>query len=126
MLQKEVPCISRRFLHTKFSASIASIASSVLLSPTRSQPSSSKPPLPPGAKENVSVVLRLNALASKLEKKSVLKKLDYNKVVVEQSNILPPKFDGDVIFKLPLVPPTLASTQAKPMAGMEKHYDGHV
>ena len=68
----------------------------------------------------------LKALCCKPGKKSILKKLNYDKLVVERLDYLPPKFDGDVIFELPSVAPTTSATQAKSMAGMDKRYDGHV
>ena len=58
--------------------------------------------------------------------RNVLSKIDYDTIDIHKVNILPPTFNGDVIFELPSVDTCNTSSQAKQMTGMDKRYDGHV
>ena len=58
--------------------------------------------------------------------KNVMKKLDYDSLRTVHAKFLPPRFDGDVMFVLPLVSNAALHTKAKSMDGMDKRYDGHV
>ena len=57
--------------------------------------------------------------------RNVLSKLDYDNIPVHRVTVLPPSFNGNVIFELPAVDSAGASSHAKQMAGMDKRYDGH-
>jgi hypothetical protein len=52
-----------------------------------------------------------------------LKSLDYVTMRIEAINFLPMKFDGDVLFELPLACKPMRIS--KQMQGMDKEYDGH-
>ncbi len=86
-------------------------------SPT-SVPSTSKPPLP--------IVQYLRRLGSMPGSKNVLKKLDYDKIGIQEVNHLPPRFDGTQLFVLPAAEVSSSQSRAKSMHGMDKQYDGHV
>ena len=58
--------------------------------------------------------------------RNVLSKIDYDAIDIQTVHILPPSFNGDVIFKFPAVDTYNTSSQAKQMAGMDKRYDAHV
>jgi hypothetical protein len=58
--------------------------------------------------------------------KNVLKKIDYDKLKIQEVNHLPPRFDGTQLFVLPAVEVSSSQTRAKSLDGMDKQYDGHV
>src|ERR1700737_1150508 len=89
---------------------------SVPLSP--SVPSTSKPPPP--------IVHCLRRLCSIPGSKSVLKKLDYDKIKIQEGYHLPPRFDGTQLFVLPAPEVSSSQSRAKSLDGMDKQYDGHV
>jgi hypothetical protein len=86
-------------------------------SPT-SVPPTSKPPLP--------IVQCLHRLGSMPGSKNVLKKLNYDKIRIEEVNHLSPRFDGTQLFILPAAEVSSSQSRAKSMHGMDKQYDGHV
>ena len=88
----------------------------VSLSP--SVPSMSRPPPP--------IVQCLRRLCSMPGSKNILKKIEYEKIKIQEVDHLPLRFDGIQLFVLPA--PEVFSSQftAKSMDGMDKHYDGHV
>ena len=58
--------------------------------------------------------------------RNVLSKIDYNAIDIQTVNILPPSFNGDVIFEFLAIDTCNTSSQAKQMVEMDKRYDGHV
>ena len=58
--------------------------------------------------------------------KSVIKKIDYDKIKIQEVNHLLTCFDGTQLFVLLVVEISSSQTRAKSMDGMDKHYDGHV
>ena len=89
---------------------------SVPLSP--SVLSTSKPPQP--------IVQCLRRLGSMPDSKSVLKKIDYDKINIQEVNHLPPRFDGTQLFVLSTVEVSSSQSKAMSMDGIDKQYDGHV
>jgi hypothetical protein len=81
-------------------------------------PSTSKPPQP--------IVQCLRRLRSMPGSKSILKKLDYDTLRIQEVNHLPPRFDGTQLFVLPAAEVSSSQTRAKSLDGMDKQYDGHV
>ena len=73
-----------------------------------------------------SVMEFLRALRTLKGSRNVLSRLDYDTIPAYTVQTLPPKFNGDVIFELPLVSMSHMSTYAKGMSGMDKRHDGHV
>jgi hypothetical protein len=106
-----------------------------------SHPSSAKRPSPSSSRDSrrttpflmtsqttklINILPSLRSLGSMPGSKSVLKKLNYDSIRIEDVDFLPPSFNGDVIF---ILPPTLSSAvqkNAKSMEGMDKRYDGHM
>ena len=87
---------------------------SVPLSP--SVPSTSKPPQPIGQ-----CLCRLGSMPGS---KSVFKKIDYDKVKIQEINHLPPRSDGIQLFVHPAVEISSSQSRAKSMDNMDKQYDG--
>src|SRR6202022_2803125 len=58
--------------------------------------------------------------------KNVLKKIDYDKLKIQEVNHLPPRFDGTQLFVLPAAEASSSQTRAKSLQGRDKQYDGHV
>ena len=58
--------------------------------------------------------------------KNILKRLDYDKIKTMEVELLPPIYDGDVLFILPAMGSSSSHSKAKSMFGMDKCYDGHV
>ena len=77
-------------------------------------------------KQPCSIVDLLRRLANIPSSKNVLKKLDYDSLRTVHAEFLPPCFDGDVMFVLPLVSNSALHTKARSIDEMDKHYDGHV
>ena len=73
-----------------------------------------------------SVIECLKGLRHLKGSRNVLSKIDYDAIDIHTVHILPPSFNGDVIFELPAANTCNTSSQAKQMAGMDKRYDGHV
>ena len=99
-------------------------------SPSRSMPSSqsvpSTPLVPSTSKPPQPIVQCLRRLGSMPGSKSILKKLDYDKIKIQAVNHLPPRFDGTQLFVLPAAEVSSSQTRAKSLDGMDKQYDGHV
>ena len=58
--------------------------------------------------------------------KNVLKKIDYDKIKIQEVNHLPLHFDGTQLFVLPVAEVSSYQTRAKSLDGMDNQYDGHV
>ena len=82
--------------------------------------------VPLSFKQSGSIVRALRRLGSMRGKKSILKKLDYDHMKIEEVSYLPPRFDGPCMFVLPLAGASSSTTMAKSMEGMDKQYDRHV
>ena len=99
-------------------------ASCVMPPPSRfgplfpSVPSMSKPPPP-----IVQCVRRLGVIPGS---RSVLKKLDYDKIKIQEVNHLLPCFNGTQLFVFLAAEVSSSQSRAKSMDGMDKQYDGHV
>ena len=84
-------------------------------------------PLPPSPTKPLNSIFQcLRTLASMPGRKNILKKLDYDILLIEEVNFLPPRFDGNRMFVLPSIGVSSSHTKAKSMDGMDKRYDGHV
>ena len=81
-------------------------------------PSTSKPPPP--------IVQYLRRLGSMPGSKIVFKKIDYDKIKIQEVNHLAPCFDGTQSFVLPEAEVSSSQSRTKSMDGMDKQYDGHV
>jgi hypothetical protein len=57
--------------------------------------------------------------------RNAFRNLDYDSLDIRRVQFLPPTFDGNVFFELPLVDTSALHTQSKSMQGMDKHHDGH-
>ena len=68
----------------------------------------------------------LKALRALKDSRNTLSRLDYDTIPAYAVQTLPPKSNGDVIFKLPPVSMSHMSTYAKKMSRMDKRHDGHV
>lgn len=55
---------------------------------------------------------------------SKLKSLNYNSIIIEFVNYLPMKFNGEILFELPLVCQSLGHSEQ--LQGMDRKYDNHV
>jgi len=105
-------------------------ASNVTPSPSPSMPSSqsvpSSPFVPSTSTPPQPIVQCLRRLGSMPGSKSILKKLDYDKLKIQEVNHLPPRFAGTQLFVLPAAEVSSSQTRAKSLDGMDKQYDGHV
>jgi hypothetical protein len=57
--------------------------------------------------------------------RNAFKSLDYDTLDIRKVEFLPPTFDGDVLFELPLVDTSALHSRSKSMQGMDKRHDGH-
>jgi len=73
-----------------------------------------------------SVVSSLRGLCGLKGCKNVLSKLNYDSVSIYRVLVLPPSFNGDVIFKLHVADANGISSHAKQMTSIDKRYDGHI
>jgi hypothetical protein len=78
-----------------------------------------------GQKQFLSVVDSLKRLQASKGAKNAFRSLDYNTLDIQRMQFLPPTFNGDVLFELPLVDMLALQSHAKLMHGMDKHHDGH-
>jgi hypothetical protein len=53
-----------------------------------------------------------------------LKSFDYGAITIEFMNFFPTKFNGDILFELPLVHHLLGHFEQ--LQGMDRNYNGHV
>lgn len=83
-------------------------------------------PRPSSSTSQYSIVQSLRVLSAMPGRKSILKKLDYSTLLIEEVSYLPPRFDGTRMFVLPPPSASASTTKAKSMDGMDKYYDGHV
>lgn len=74
---------------------------------------------------SVSVVDSLQKLVDRKRSKSILSRIDYNTIQIQQVEFLPPQYDRDVIFEFPLVGFQGTQSPTKQLGGMDKRYDGH-
>jgi hypothetical protein len=91
-----------------------------LVSPSRN-PSQSKVVASPV----VSIIHSLMCLGARKRSKSVLSRINFDAIRLQQVDYLPPHYDGDVIFKFPPLDDHGQNTKAKQLRGMDKRYDGH-
>ncbi len=70
------------------------------------------------------VVDLLKAMSLTPQACSELKSLDYGAIIIEFVNCLPTKFNGDILFELPLICHPLGHFGQ--LQGMDKKFDGHV
>ena len=91
-------------------------------------PSSYVPSTPsvPTSKPPQTIVQCLRPLGSMPDSKNVFKKIDYNKIKIQEVNHLPPRFNGTQLCVLPAAEVSSSQTKAKSLDGMNKQYDGHV
>lgn len=61
-----------------------------------------------------------------LGNKSILKKVDYDKMKIKEVNYLPLRFDGTRIFVLSPVKASSYYSKSKSIVDMDKRYDEHV
>jgi hypothetical protein len=78
-----------------------------------------------GLKQLKSIVDCLKKLHASKGSRNALKGLDYDVVKLLRMDFLPPIFNGDVVFELPLMGSFVENLQAKLMVGMDKRHDGH-
>jgi hypothetical protein len=98
-------------------------ASNVTPSPSSSVPST---PSVPTSQPTQPIVQCLRRLGSMLGRKNVMKKIDYDKIKIQEVNHLPPRFDGTQLFVLPAAEVSFSQTRPKFLDSMDKQYDGHV
>ena len=55
--------------------------------------------------------------------KNVLKKIDYDKIKIQEVHHLPPRFDGTRLFVLLGAKVSSSQTRAKSLDGMDKQYE---
>jgi hypothetical protein len=82
------------------------------------------PPCHPHTREYPSVMQCLRRLASLHGSKNELASIDYDKIAYHKVQYLPPSYNGDVIFELPLSRVS-ASTSKNTIDSMDKRFDGH-
>jgi hypothetical protein len=70
-----------------------------------------------------SVIELLKAMSLTPHAHFELKSLEYGAITIELVNCLPTKFNGDILFELPLVCHLLG--HSKQLQGMNRKYDGH-
>jgi hypothetical protein len=78
-----------------------------------------------GHQNSLSIVDSLKRLRASKGTRNVFKTLDFDNVDIQRVHFLPPTFNRDVLFKLPLVDTSSLQTSTKLMHGMDKHHDGH-
>jgi hypothetical protein len=75
-----------------------------------------------GNEKSISVVDSLRRIRASKGVRNVFKTLDFNSLDIQRVKFLPPTFNGDVLFELPLVD---TSGPFHMMHGMDKRHDGH-
>jgi hypothetical protein len=70
-----------------------------------------------------SILDSLKAMSLTLHACSELKSFDYEAITIEFVNCFPTKFNGEILFGLPLVHHPLG--QSKQLQGMDIKFDGH-
>jgi hypothetical protein len=91
-------------IHTHVSDSKCSEKSKSVFIPVDSSGHSnlSQPPCHPNSREYPSIMQCLRRLASLLDSRNELASIDYDNIAYYKVQYLPPSYDGDVIFELPL------------------------
>jgi hypothetical protein len=85
-----------------------------------------RPPLHhSSSSSSFNIVDALKMTKSRRRSKSDLTAIDFDSIDVREVKYLPPSFDGDVIFILPLIFVDVSSTYGRSMDGMDKMCDGH-
>jgi len=73
----------------------------------------------------LSIVHSLMRLGARKRSKSVLSRINFDAIRLQQVDYLPPRYDGDVIFEFPPLGDHGLNTKAKQLRGMDRRYDGH-
>ena len=73
----------------------------------------------------VSIIHSLMCLGARKRSKSVLSRINFDAIKLQQVDYLPPRYDGDVIFEFPPLGHHGHNTKAKLLRGMDRRYDGH-
>ena len=73
----------------------------------------------------VSIIHSLMCLGARKRSKSVLSRINFDAIKLQQVDYLPPRYDGDVIFEFPPLGDHGQNTKAKQLRGMDRSYDGH-
>ena len=104
------------------------IAKSMSTTPSRSpyHSSLSVPPTDALVLPRLSIMDCLLRLATMHRSQNELSTMDLSTIKHETVPFLPPVFEGDVIFELPLCRPSSSATGARNLEGMDKRYDGHL
>ena len=92
---------------------------------TRLQPSISYSQLHRIPINHRSIMECLKGLSNLHHSRNELSTMDLGTLTHQQMEFLPPAYDGDAIFELPLCRPSSSSLAAKNLEGMDKHSDGH-
>ena len=77
------------------------------------------------ASPGLSIIHSLMRLGARKRSKSVLSRINFDAIRLQQVDYLPPRYDGDVIFEFPPVGDHGQITKAKQLQGMDRRYDGH-
>jgi hypothetical protein len=73
----------------------------------------------------VSIVHSLMPFGARKRFKSVLSRINFDAIILQHVDYLPPRYDRDVIFEFPPLGDHGQNTKAKQLRGMDKRYDGH-
>jgi hypothetical protein len=99
------------------------VNSSLPDSSQRSPISLSHPAPHTGHQKSLSIVDSLKRIRASKGTRNVFKTLDFDSLDIQRVQFLPPTFNGNVLFELPLVDPMGPFHM---MHGMDKRHDGHV
>ena len=72
-----------------------------------------------------SIITSLMCLADRKRSKSVLSRINFDTIRLQQVDYLPPRYNGDVVFEFPPLGHHGHDTKAKLLRGMDRRYDGH-
>ena len=98
---------------------VTSLKSSVPCTPAVS------PPSIPAVSPSNSVVQCLMKLSARKRSKSVLSRINFDAIRMQEVEYLPPQYNGDVIFEFPPLGAHGHHSGAKQLRGMDRKYDGH-
>ena len=73
----------------------------------------------------VSIIDSLMCLGDRKRSKSVLSRINFDTIRLQQVDYLPPRYNGDVVFEFPPLGHHGHNTKAKLLRGMDRRYDGH-
>ena len=85
----------------------------------------SVPPIETHVPRRPSIMDCLLRLPSMHRSRNELSTMDLSTMKHKTVPVLPPVFDGDIIFELPPCGPSSSASGAKNLEGMDKRYDGH-